>query len=456
MHWYIKLQKKFGCFRFWKFLIPSIIGLFCFLAPIVDGQSISIPIAILSKIILSFFNGYLGLCVVAILSLCFGFSALGCWFKPRFIVNHAWLSTLFCTSTIHVLLRGVGFLIALAVFTGVGPDFIRAENTGSLVLNQLLPPILINVFLAGVLLPLLLNFGLLEFVGALMTKIMRPLFRLPGRSAIDCLTSWVGDCSVGLLLTVKQYEAGYYSQKEAAIIGTTFSAASITFCFLVISQVQLEHMFGFFYLTTLLASFVAAIIVPRLPPLCWKKDIYVNGSRKPIHVESQQAGVSVFEQGLTLAMQRADAQPAFTSILKQGVQNAISMLVHVVPVVMVVGVCGLVIAEYTPILHLLGKPFVPVLESLGVPYAQQASSTILVGFADMFIPSTLAATIPSEMTRFVIAVLSVSQLVFLSEIGAILLGSQLPVYFWDLLLIFLLRTLITLPIIVGCAHLIFS
>ena len=54
---------------------------------------------------------------------------------------------------------------------------------------------------AGLLLPLLLDFGLLEFVGTMMTRIMRPVFRLPGRSAVDCFASWLGDGSVGILLT---------------------------------------------------------------------------------------------------------------------------------------------------------------------------------------------------------------------------------------------------------------
>ena len=112
----------------------------------------------------------------------------------------------------------------------------------------------------------------------MMTRIMRPVFRLPGRSAVDCFASWLGDGSVGILLTSKQYEGKFYTQREAAVIGTTFSAVSITFCLVVISQVKLEHMFVPFYLTVCLAGVVAAIVVPRLPPLCWKKDIYADGT----------------------------------------------------------------------------------------------------------------------------------------------------------------------------------
>ena len=59
------------------------------------------------------------------------------------------------------------------------------------------------------------------------------------------------------------------------------------------------------------------------------------------------------------------------------------------------------------------------------------------------------------MTRFIVAALSVTQLIYMSEVGGLLLGSKIPVKMLDLILIFILRTLITLPIIVGVAHLLF-
>lgn len=157
------------------------------------------------------------------------------------------------------------------IFFQFGPEAIWEPNTGGLVLNDLLP-VLFSVFIfAGLLLPLLLNFGLLELFGALLSKVMRPVFNLPGRSAIDCMASWLGDGSVGILLTSKQYEGKFYTQREAAVVGTTFSAVSITFSLVVIAQVELESYFLPFYLTVCLAGVVAAIIIPRLPPLSRKK-----------------------------------------------------------------------------------------------------------------------------------------------------------------------------------------
>ncbi|PMY00579.1 hypothetical protein C1Y18_35565, partial [Pseudomonas sp. MPR-R5A] len=86
----------------------------------------------------------------------------------------------------------LGTLFAVSVYFEVGPKHIWSADTGGLLLFDLLP-VLFSVFLfAGLLLPLLINFGLLEFFGALLTKVMRPLFKLPGRSSIDCVASWIG------------------------------------------------------------------------------------------------------------------------------------------------------------------------------------------------------------------------------------------------------------------------
>ena len=77
----------------------------------------------------------------------------------------------------------------------------------------------------------------------------------------------------------------------------------------------------------------------------------------------------------------------------------------------------------------------------------------------MFLPVILAdGVITSELTLFVIATVSVVQLIFMSEVGGLLLGSKIPVNFLDLVVIFLLRTLIALPIVagIGTSHILMS
>ncbi|NOH33859.1 YjiH family protein [Vibrio chagasii] len=439
---------------FWVFLIPSLIGLFLFMAPISYQGDLTIPVAILAKSIQAVFGEYLVSIITAIVAFMSVASVLSTIFKPTFITSNSFLNGLFNPSPLWLAVRLIGGAAAFMAFFQVGPEFIWEENTGGLVLEGLLPTLFSVFIFAGLLLPLLLNFGLLELFGTLLSKVMRPIFNLPGRSAIDCMASWLGDGSVGILLTSKQYEKKFYTQREAAVVGTTFSAVSITFSLVVIAQVELEHLFLPFYAAICLAGIVAAVIIPRLPPLSMKKDTFIDGSKPEKDADAIPAGHSTFSWGLELAVNKASQVKSVKSIFGEGVRNAVDMVFGVLPVVMGLGTMALVIAEYTSVFSFLGQPFIPFLELLGVPEAVAASETIVVGFADMFIPAILAASIDNEMTRFVIAAMSVTQLIYMSEVGALLLGSKIPVNIAELFIIFILRTLITLPVIAGVAHLI--
>ncbi|MFA0659036.1 YjiH family protein [Vibrio splendidus] len=440
---------------FWVFLIPSLIGLFLFMAPISYQGDLTIPVAILAKSIQAVFGESLVAIITAIVAFMSVASVLSTIFKPTFISSSSFLNGLFNPSPLWLLVRLIGGAAAFMAFFQVGPEFIWEENTGGLVLEGLLPTLFSVFIFAGLLLPLLLNFGLLELFGTLLSKVMRPIFNLPGRSAIDCMASWLGDGSVGILLTSKQYEKKFYTQREAAVVGTTFSAVSITFSLVVIAQVELEHLFLPFYAAICLAGIVAAVIIPRLPPLSMKKDTFIDGSKPHKDADAIPAGHSTFSWGLELAVNKASQVKSAKSVFAEGIRNAVDMVFGVLPVVMGLGTMALVIAEYTSVFSFLGQPFIPFLELLGVPEAVAASETIVVGFADMFIPAILAASIDNEMTRFVIAAMSVTQLIYMSEVGALLLGSKIPVNILELFIIFILRTLITLPVIAGVAHLIF-
>lgn len=434
-----------------KFIIPSFIGILLFMTPFkIEGQ-FTIPIAFLSNYAVKIFNNILPLIVMCLISI----SAIGSILIKIFKTDNKILNSLFNVTPIWLAGRITGMVLSVMTYFKIGPEFIWSDSTGGMVLFSLLP-LLVSVFLfAGLFLPLLLNHGLLEFVGALFTKVMRPIFKLPGRSSIDCITSWLGDGTIGILLTSKQFEEGFYTKKEASIIGTSFSAVSITFSLMVITQVGLGHMFVPFYLTVTLTGIIAAIIVPRIPPLSRKSNTYINGSAPKKDMDTIPAGYNAFTYGLEKAVEKAESNFSIKEFFTDGIKNVIDMWFGVLPIVMAMGGISLIIAEYTSFFEVLGTPFIPLLNLLGVPEAAAASQTLVVGFADMFIPSVLASTITNEMTRFIIACISVTQLIYMSEVGGLLLGSKIPVKLIDLILIFLERTLVSLPIIVLCANIIF-
>ena len=143
---------------------------------------------------------------------------------------------------------------------------------------------------------------------------MRPIFNLPGRSAIDCIASWLGDGTIGVLLTSKQYEDGFYTKREAAVIGTTFSLVSITFSLVVINTVNLGNMFVPFYFTVTIASLVAAIVLPKLPPLSKKEDTFFDGTHK-VEEEKIPSGFNSFSHGLAQAIEKAKSQDLIKVVL---------------------------------------------------------------------------------------------------------------------------------------------
>lgn len=445
-----------------RFIIPSLIGILLFLMPIpyMDGKFVSysdgftIPISVIKDFIQSYIGKFLPLLIVISILITFLFTLITKIFKPKFIMNSSFLNNLFNVSWIWTIIRVLGSIFVLITYYKYNIEVIYSTNTGGLLLNDLMPILFIVFFLAGLLLPLILDFGLLEFVGVLSSKLMRPLFNLPGRSSVDCITSWLGDGTIGVLLTNKQLEAGYYTKREAAVIATSFSAVSITFCLVVISQVKLESYFLYMIATVALTGIICAIIVPKLFPLSKIENTFLKENPNRDN-EYLPEGRNLSSYALEKAVQRANSAPSLKVFIKDGLKNVLDMWLGVLPIVMCMGTIALVLAEETPLFTYLGLPFIPYLELLQIPDAALMSETIMVGFADMFLPAVIGASIESDLTRFVIACLSVSQLIYMSEVGGLILATKIPVSLYQLFIIFLLRTLISLPIIALIAHQIF-
>lgn len=438
--------------RFYKFLIPSLIGIILFVVPVRNDGQLTIPVAILAKWLLNFISDDSLMIIWLLISVSTVLSVAHKLFKFPFFATNEKLNSLFNPNWFWLSVRIVGFVFASMIFFGIGPDIIIGDATGYLVISDLMPILVCIFLLAGLLLALLINFGLLDFFGALLIKVMRPVFNLPGRSALDCIASWLGDGSIGVLLTSKQYEEGFYSKREATVVATTFSAVSITFCLVVLSQVGLEHMFIPFYLIVSLAGIVAAIIVPRLPPLSKVPNTYHKGQCQR---EDIPKGVSSVKYGFKMALLKAEKAPGIKSFFREGVENVLEMWMGTLPVILSFGTVALMIAEYTPVFEVLGIPFIPLYELLQIPEAKLASQTVVVGFADMFLPSVIASGFESDLTKFVVAATSVTQLIYMSEIGSIIMGSKIPVSLKNLFIIFIERTLVTLPVIALFAHLLF-
>ena len=431
------------------FLLPSLLGLFFFLVPLPFDGSYDLAVGVFAKTILNTLNPVITQILLGVLGLAFILSAVA-ETLPLTKENNGFLYS-FKVGPFWLLTRFLGFVFCFICYSKIGPHFIWSNETGSMILGDLLPFLFCLFICAGFLLPLLLDFGLLEFFGILLTKVMKPLFTLPGRSSLDCMSSVIGDGSIGILLTNKQYEEGLYTRREAMVIVTTFSFVSITFSFVVLAHTKLSFLVFPFFITIGIAAFVAAVICPRIPPLSRIEDTYYK--KRPEKDElAFDHSKSLFSVALHKGLAHAKDNASLSKFIKGGFQNVLDMWFGVLPAVMCFGTISLIIAQHTPIFKYLGLIFYPLLLALRVPEAYEASQALVIGFSDMFLPVIISHGIKSDLTRFIIACTSVSQLIFMSEVGALLLSSKIGIKFSYLVQIFLLRTVITLPVIVLCAN----
>ena len=442
-----------------KFLIPSLFGLFLFIIPLpygnivpLEGLSpINIGIGFLSevfKIIMGDSLNNLALIVIitsAMLSI-----------LAKFInIKNEFLNGLLNVSPFWLICRILGAVFIVMSIYQVGPEIIKSDITGQTILG-LLPSLLAIFLISGFLLPLVVDFGLMDLFGTLISKSMYKLFKVPGRSAIDAISSWLGDGTLGIMITNTQYKQGFYTAKEAVIISVCFSLVSLPFSTVIADQLGFMPIFVPFYGTVCIASLACALIMPRIYPLNKFKNTTYNNVEH-LKEDLVPKDVNIFNFGLSKAINRASSAPSIKDILVNGFKTVIDMYIGLLPLVMAWATLALIVAEFTPFFKIISLPVVYILEFLKIPDAYHAAPAILVGFTDMFLPSIMVSGEGiSQITKFIVGVLSITQLIYLTETGAVILKSDIPLNLKDLFTIFLTRTIIALPIITIIAKIIFA
>lgn len=442
-------MRKFTVKDYLKFIIPSTIGAFLFLFPIKSGDGYNIPLGITIEAIENLITDYTFVIINIIIFTAF-ICAILVKLNIKFITKFKFLKSLFSMSNYEIALRFIAVIIALLII--FKPDntyaaMIYDASTGGQMYElakTLFATFLIIVFI----IPLISDFGLMDFTGNLFRWLIKPLFKLPGRAAVDLITSWVGGNASGILVTSKQYENGYYTAREAVIISTMFSIVSLPFCLLIAQTLSVEHLFIKLYAVLCIVGVITTMIMVRIPPLTNFKDTTYNNVPYINKENTAPEGTSAFQWGLQNAIKTASNNSNIKAMLKQGGEGALDLIFNVIPAVITIGTIGLILAEKTPIFVILSYPFAIYLNLLGVEEALSAAPTTIVGFADMFLPSIIGSSITSETTRVIIAVLSLVQIIYLSEMASILLSTKIPVKLHTLILLFLIKTVLAIPLIV--------
>lgn len=444
------VQIEQRAFAYRKFIIYSLIGVLLFITPLPWDGEWSVGVGILAGILRSFLpENTLPIFALFVVVSSAVITLYSKFLKPKYLDQQLQMKELFAPNYFWVLLRVIGAIFIVMIFFQVGPEWVINKNTGGTILNSLNPTLVPFFLFAIVLLPFLVEYGLMEFVGTLLSKPFNKLFKLPGRSAVDAAASWLGSTPVGVIITAQQYEQGYYTEREAASISTNFAVSSIAFSLLIVSVLGIPQYFIPFYAVVVITSIIIAVILPRIPPLSWKKETYLTG--KPPVTEEAPSHVSSYRWAMDSAISKSSTAPSIKTALKKSTLVLVDVYWGLMPVVFAIGTIALALSEYTQIFNYLSLPFYYILEWFNVPDAKAAAPSLLVGFADIFLPAVLGASVESEMTRFIIACTSVIQVIYMTEVGALVLKSKIKLNILELFTLFILRTLIGLPIIILAA-----
>ncbi|MEC6748124.1 nucleoside recognition domain-containing protein [Marinilactibacillus sp. XAAS-LB27] len=432
-----------------KFVLLSLLGFIFFLVPFtINGESSILISHIVTFVNEQIFEGFI-LFTVA----CSWIVLLGTIIFTFYTSKSEYLNSVFKASPLNVFLRIVGSFLYLMVINGwfeqsaIGQAILDGGTGGTMAGDGGLLTTLYITFFVGILaLPLLTHFGIVEFMGVLLGPVMEKVFKVPGYSTIDAIASFVGDGTIGIVVTDTQYQRGYYNQREAYVISTSFSIVGIAFAAAVAQELGFGSIFPVFYGSIIIVTLIIAFITARLPLKKFKRTYYENQEPKAADVPE---GKSTFKHAYDSALEQAESTKILEAIV-EALKHVISIFVGFLPIIMAVGTFSLILAEYTPIFDIISAPLVYVYDFIGysTDVARQMAPASLAGFADMYLPALFITDSPSEASRFFIGVLAFTQLVFMSETGMILVKTKIGLNFFDILKIFLFRTIISLPILV--------
>ena len=434
-----------------KFILCSAFGMMMFLVPIPYGDSFTTLLEFCKNGLKSLFGATLPYVMCTLVVIGSGLSVYDYFFKPAWIRNNHYFSKAFSTTPFYLVSKVLGAVVAVMVVFGFGPEFITSIDTGATMVDLCCTLVCI-VLSFSFLLPFLTDCGIMEFLGVLLKPVVRPLFRVPGRASVDLIASWFGASNAAVILTREQYMKGFYTKREAGYIMTNFSLVSIPFCLLIADTIGIANLFPAFYLCICIVGVALAVIIARIPPITTIPDTYQEQVGQQIN-EEVPSEKGLIAHATELSCKRAEAFTVKT-VVSGGLEVVMGMLFDLIPIVLSWGTLALIIATYTPVFDIISYPMGMYLNLLGVEEAFAVAPATLVGFTDMFIPALLIGGVESIKTKFVIGVLSLVQIIYLTEVGAIIIKSEIPLNLWKLFVLFLERTIIAIPIIVLFSNLV--
>ena len=438
------------------FVIPSTLGVCAFLLPFEWHGAVNTLIGHCKEYLLALLKDQLGILVLIVSFLTMMLSVTATAVRPDWVMkNQVFRENLIC-NPFWFIARFSSIPIVMAALWGSPDMFGLLLKDAQLIVLNLAPKLIVLTFIMALAAPMLLDFGLVQFVAVYASPVMRPLFKVPGRSAVDCIASWLGSSSMAVVITAKMHHSGYYNDREAAIMVTGFSLTGVYNIYAIATLLDFRYAFPQVVFSVYLTMFLLALIFPRIWPLTSIPETY-HGGIDSYEVPPHEArhGHTIFDWALLRGINKARHMNAGL-YFHETLSIAIPLLFGTIPLMITLGTIFLAIADFTPILDILAYPLSRILEILGVQEAQVVGGAVVFAFIDQYLAVAYAQTLFSESARFLCICLATIGLINLTEVGIHVWHSSIPISFWQMTVIYLMRIAMSLFILIPCSLFFFS
>lgn len=138
----------------------------------------------------------------------------------------------------------------------------------------------------------------------------------------------------------------------------------------------------------------------------------------------------------------------------ENLRDGVIMTIAILPSIMSIGFLGLIITEYTPVIEYISYIFYPFISTFPVENISVLAQASTISIVEMLLPAAIAQS-ADLATRFTVAVMSVSAIIFFSSVVPVILSTEIKISVWKLVLIWFERVVFTLLITIPFALWIF-
>lgn len=437
-------------------MIPSTLGISAFLFPFEWHGTFNTLVGYCMEYLLVLLTDQSGELVLIVSFFTMMLSVMAALIRPNWIMKSQIFSENLICNAFWFIVRFSSILIVMVAVWGSPEMFGLLLKDARLIVLHLAPKLIVLTFIMALTVPMLLDFGLVQFVAVYASPVMRPLFKLPGRSAVDFMASWLGSSSTAVIITAKMHHRGYYNDREAAVMVTSFSLTGIYNIYAITTLLNFGYAFPQVIFSVCLIMFVLALIFPRIWPLTSILETY-HGGTDNYDVPSKEIrhGHTLFNWALLRGINKAHHMNVGL-YFHETLSIAIPLLFGTIPLMITFGTIFLAIAEMTPILDIIAYPISRLLEVLGAPGAQILGGAAVFAFIDQYLAVAYAQMLVSESAKFLCVCLATIGLINITEVGIHVWHSSIPISFCHMIVIYLMRIVMSLFILVPLSHVFFS